>query len=117
TPEGSFFAWLPVPSNYTSEEFADLLLERAHVVVAPGRGVGKYGDGYVRVGLLESADRLEEAAARIGRLGIFEGGIRLTNVIDLQSVSWRRQQENILSDINWCVEKGEHWAILGLNGS
>lgn len=71
TPEGSFFAWLPVPSNYTSEEFADLLLERAHVVVAPGRGFGKYGDGYVRVGLLESADRLEEAAARIGRLGIF----------------------------------------------
>lgn len=41
----------------------------------------------------------------------------MTNVIDLQSVSWRRQQENILSDINWCVEKGEHWAILGLNGS
>src|SRR5699024_10969003 len=71
TPEGSFFAWLPVPSNYTSEEFADLLLEKAHVVVAPGRGFGKYGDGYVRVGLLESADRLEEAAARIGRLGIF----------------------------------------------
>ncbi|WP_010531968.1 pyridoxal phosphate-dependent aminotransferase [Lentibacillus jeotgali] len=74
TPEGSFFAWLPVPSNYTSEEFSNLLLENAHVVVAPGRGFGKYGDGYVRVGLLESAERLEEAAARIGRLGIFRKG-------------------------------------------
>lgn len=71
TPQGSFFAWLPVPSNYTSEEFADLLLKKAHVVVAPGKGFGDYGEGYVRVGLLESADRLEEAADRIARLGIF----------------------------------------------
>ncbi|TFJ94328.1 pyridoxal phosphate-dependent aminotransferase [Lentibacillus salicampi] len=71
-PEGTFFAWLPVPSDYTSEEFADLLLEKAHVVVAPGRGFGDYGEGYVRVGLLASAERLEEAAARIGRLEIFK---------------------------------------------
>ncbi|MFD1362468.1 ABC transporter ATP-binding protein [Lentibacillus salinarum] len=41
----------------------------------------------------------------------------MTNVIDLQDVSWRRAQETILSEINWHVEKGEHWAILGLNGS
>ncbi|SFB11086.1 iron complex transport system ATP-binding protein [Lentibacillus halodurans] len=41
----------------------------------------------------------------------------MTSVIDLQNVSWKRQHENILSDINWRVEKGEHWAVLGLNGS
>ncbi|SFE43934.1 iron complex transport system ATP-binding protein [Lentibacillus persicus] len=41
----------------------------------------------------------------------------MTSVIDLQEVSWRRQQKTILSDINWHVEKGEHWAVLGLNGS
>jgi len=41
----------------------------------------------------------------------------LTNVIHLQDVSWKRQQKHILSDINWHVEKGEHWAVLGLNGS
>ncbi|WP_373288531.1 ABC transporter ATP-binding protein [Lentibacillus kapialis] len=39
------------------------------------------------------------------------------SIIDLQDVSWRRQNETILSDINWCVKKGEHWAVLGLNGS
>ena len=38
SPKGSFFAWLPVPEGYTSESFADLLLEKAHVVVAPGIG-------------------------------------------------------------------------------
>ncbi|WP_339163973.1 pyridoxal phosphate-dependent aminotransferase [Siminovitchia sp. FSL H7-0308] len=70
-PKGSFFAWLKVPSGYTSESFADLLLEKAHVAVAPGIGFGQYGEGYVRVGLLTSEERLQEAAARIRKLGIF----------------------------------------------
>jgi L-glutamine---4-(methylsulfanyl)-2-oxobutanoate aminotransferase len=70
-PRGTFFAWLPVPEGYTSEEFADLLLEKAHVVVAPGNGFGEAGEGFVRAGLLADEDRLAEAAARIGKLGIF----------------------------------------------
>jgi aminotransferase len=70
-PAGSFFAWLPVPEGYSSEQFADLLLEEAHVVVAPGIGFGEYGEGYVRVGLLTDEDRLREAVARIERLNLF----------------------------------------------
>lgn len=70
-PKGSFFSWLKVPDGYTSEEFTDLLLEKAHVAVAPGIGFGEYGEGYVRVGLLTEEDRLKEAADRIGKLGIF----------------------------------------------
>ncbi|MCD8509889.1 MAG: pyridoxal phosphate-dependent aminotransferase [Bacillus sp. (in: Bacteria)] len=68
--KGSFFVWAPVPKGYTSEEFADLLLEKAHVVVAPGNGFGDCGEGYLRVGLLDSEERLQEAVERIGRLGI-----------------------------------------------
>lgn len=70
-PQGSFFAWLKVPEGWTSERFADVLLEKAHVVVAPGIGFGEYGEGYVRAGLLASEERLKEAAARIGKLNIF----------------------------------------------
>ncbi|WP_226683332.1 pyridoxal phosphate-dependent aminotransferase [Sutcliffiella horikoshii] len=70
-PNGSFFAWLKVPEDYTSEEFADKLLEEAHVVVAPGIGFGSYGEGYVRVGLLTSTERLQEAVQRIRELKIF----------------------------------------------
>lgn len=70
-PAGSFFAWLPVPDGYTSEQFADLLLERAHVLVAPGTGFGKHGEGYVRVSLLADEARLREAVRRIGALPIF----------------------------------------------
>src|SRR5690625_1387900 len=38
-------------------------------------------------------------------------------VIEFQGVSWRRQKREILTDINWQVKKGEHWAVFGLNGS
>ena len=51
-PKASFFAWLKVPEGFTSEGFADYLLQHAHVAVAPGNGFGSYGEGYVRVGLL-----------------------------------------------------------------
>lgn len=71
SPAGSFFVWHPVPKGYTSVEFSDLLLEKAGVVVAPGEGFGAYGQGYVRVGLLTSEQRLREAAERIGELGLF----------------------------------------------
>ncbi|WP_099354113.1 pyridoxal phosphate-dependent aminotransferase [Fredinandcohnia onubensis] len=71
-PAGSFFAWLPVPEGYTSVSFADLLLEKAHVAVAPGIGFGEYGDRYVRVGLLTDEDRLVEAANRIKELNLFK---------------------------------------------
>ncbi|MBJ6363585.1 pyridoxal phosphate-dependent aminotransferase [Paenibacillus sp. GCM10012307] len=70
-PGGSFFCWLPVPAGTTSSEFADLVLEQADVVVAPGIGFGTNGEGYVRLGLLTSEERLAEAVRRIGTLGVF----------------------------------------------
>lgn len=69
-PKGTFFAWFKVPAGYTSQQFADLLLEKAHVVVAAGNGFGEKGEGYVRMGLLDTEERLKEAAERIGKLGI-----------------------------------------------
>ncbi|MCH5462025.1 pyridoxal phosphate-dependent aminotransferase [Lactobacillus sp. LC28-10] len=68
---GAFYAWMPVPKGYTSEEFADLLLDKAAVAVAPGTGFGKSGEGFVRVGLLIDEPRFTEACERIGELGLF----------------------------------------------
>ncbi|MGD6817492.1 pyridoxal phosphate-dependent aminotransferase [Metabacillus sp. 113a] len=70
-PKGSFFAWLPVPERFTSQEFSDLLLEKAHVLTAPGSGFGQFGEGYLRAGLLTDEARIWEAAERIGKLDIF----------------------------------------------
>ncbi|MFF2017562.1 aminotransferase class I/II-fold pyridoxal phosphate-dependent enzyme [Paenibacillus sp. NPDC058177] len=75
-PKGSFFSWFKVPEGYTAESFAERLLEEAHVAVAPGAGFGKQGDLYVRVGLVNSEERLNEAIDRIAATGIFkESGI------------------------------------------
>jgi L-glutamine---4-(methylsulfanyl)-2-oxobutanoate aminotransferase len=71
-PKGSFFAWLKVPEHFTSVEFADFLLEKAHIAVAPGVGFGEHGEGFVRVGLLSSEERLQEAVSRIESLEIFK---------------------------------------------
>ncbi len=71
-PQGSFFTWLPVPTGYTSQSFADKLLDEANVAVAPGNGFGEYGEGYIRVGLLVDEQRLEEAVERIGKLEFFK---------------------------------------------
>ncbi|KKK38534.1 aminotransferase [Mesobacillus campisalis] len=70
-PDGSFFAWLPVPDGFTSEQFADYLLEKADVAVAAGNGFGEYGEGYVRVGLLVDEERIVEAVERISKLNLF----------------------------------------------
>ncbi len=70
--QGSFFSWLPVPKGHTSQSLSDLLLQEAKVVVAPGVGFGEHGEGYVRLGLLSTEARLEEAVQRIGKLRLFE---------------------------------------------
>lgn len=74
-PQGSFFAWLKVPRQFSSMEFADYLLKNAHIMVAPGIGFGRFGEGYVRVGLLASEERLAEAVRRIESLKIFQKNI------------------------------------------
>lgn len=75
SPAGSFFAWLKVPAGFTSEEFADLLLDKANVAVAAGNGFGEYGEGYVRIGLLVSEEKLQEAINRISILQEFKAEI------------------------------------------
>lgn len=71
-PKGSFFAWLPVPEGFKSEEFADYLLANADVAVAAGNGFGTNGEGYVRIGLLVDEERIIEAISRIEKLNIFK---------------------------------------------
>ncbi|BAC12376.1 transaminase [Oceanobacillus iheyensis HTE831] len=70
-PQGSFFAWLPVPNGFTSETFADYLLNEVDVAVAAGNGFGTFGEGYIRVGLLVDEQRIVEAIKRIEGLKLF----------------------------------------------
>jgi LL-diaminopimelate aminotransferase len=64
-PLGSCYVWAPVPDGETSASFANRLLDRAGVFVAPGNGYGERGEGYVRFSLTVPDDRLSEAMERI----------------------------------------------------
>jgi LL-diaminopimelate aminotransferase len=64
-PKATFYIWAPVPEGYTSQEFVTFLLEETGVVVTPGRGFGKYGEGYFRIALTVNEERLQEAMERI----------------------------------------------------
>ncbi|HUM07792.1 MAG TPA: LL-diaminopimelate aminotransferase [Acidocella sp.] len=68
SPNGSMFAWAPIPERYRhlgSLEFAKLLMAKARVAVAPGVGFGEYGDGHVRIALVENTHRLRQAIRNI----------------------------------------------------
>ncbi len=64
-PLGSVYVWLPTRDGMSSAAFADLLLDEAGVFVAPGSGYGAGGEGYVRISLTVSDDRLDEAMDRV----------------------------------------------------
>jgi len=67
-PPASMFAWAPIPERFRdigSMEFARLLVEEAGVAVAPGLGFGEYGEGYVRIGLVENEQRIRQAARNV----------------------------------------------------
>ncbi|MEE8414049.1 MAG: LL-diaminopimelate aminotransferase [Dehalococcoidales bacterium] len=51
TPKASLYVWAKIPDGYTSADFATDLLEQVGVVVTPGLGYGKNGEGYVRLSL------------------------------------------------------------------
>jgi LL-diaminopimelate aminotransferase len=66
-PLGSCYVWVPTPDGESSAAFADRLLDRTGVFVAPGSGYGQRGEGFVRFSLTVPDDRLVEAMDRIGR--------------------------------------------------
>jgi alanine-synthesizing transaminase len=68
SPPASMFAWAPIPEAYReagSMLFSKLLIEEAGVAVAPGVGFGEYGEGYVRIGLVENEHRIRQAARNV----------------------------------------------------
>ncbi|MCD6132953.1 MAG: LL-diaminopimelate aminotransferase [Deltaproteobacteria bacterium] len=62
-PEATFYFWIKVGKDSTS--FAKSLLERCGVVVTPGVGFGKEGEGYIRLSITQNKERLKEAMERI----------------------------------------------------
>ena len=68
SPKATFYLWLRVFKKNDSIKFAKLLLDKADIVVTPGVGFGKYGEGYIRFALTVSKERMKEAIDRLKKL-------------------------------------------------
>jgi alanine-synthesizing transaminase len=84
-PAASMFAWAPIPDPFKplgSVEFSTLLVEKAGVAVSPGAGFGEYGEGHVRIALVENEQRIRQAARNIRRF-LETGPEMLHNVVPM----------------------------------
>ena len=70
-PQASMFAWAPIPKKYQNKgslKFARDLMTKANVAVSPGIAFGEYGEGFVRIGLVENEQRIRQAAKNVKNL-------------------------------------------------
>jgi alanine-synthesizing transaminase len=85
-PPATMFAWAPVPEPFKhlgSVEFAKLLVEKASIAVSPGLGFGEYGEGYIRIALVENEHRIRQAARNLKKF-LAQAPETLHNVIPIQ---------------------------------
>jgi alanine-synthesizing transaminase len=67
-PKGTMFVWAEIPEEFKSMgslEFSKKLIEEAKVAVSPGIGFGNYGEGFVRLALVENEMRIMQAVRGI----------------------------------------------------
>ena len=67
-PKASMFIWAKLPEcvgDMGSLEFSKRLLKEAKIAVSPGVGFGEYGEGYVRIALIENEKRIRQAARNL----------------------------------------------------
>ncbi|MBU0482081.1 MAG: LL-diaminopimelate aminotransferase [Proteobacteria bacterium] len=68
-PKATFYVWVETPKGYDSAGTVAHLLENAGIVTTPGNGFGGPGEGYFRIALTVSKERLQEAIDRIREIG------------------------------------------------
>ncbi len=68
TPNSTMYLWAKLPERYAhdSVHFCLELIKATGVALAPGKGFGKHGEGYVRFALVYPPEVLREAAVKIG---------------------------------------------------
>ena len=67
----TMYLWAPLPEKFKAMDslgFTAFLLDKAQVVVSPGAAFGPYGEGFVRIALVENEQRLRQAARNIAKI-------------------------------------------------
>ena len=99
-PRASMFAWAPIPEPFSSlgtPEFTKLLVEKAEAAVSPGIGFGEYGEGYVRIALVENEQRIRQGARNIRRF-LESAPEKLHNVVPPRHAALTPPTRRVASD-------------------
>lgn len=71
-PQATFYLWLPIPQRYKdSKSFTDDVLKKSGVVFVPGSAFGKYGEGYFRISIVTTEEKLYEVIERLKEDGFY----------------------------------------------
>ena len=72
-PEGTFYVFVNIKeTGMSSDEIWEAMLDEAHVLVLPGSGFGKAGEGFIRIAATVGIDTLKEAFDRIEKMPQFQ---------------------------------------------
>ncbi|SCZ80309.1 pyridoxal phosphate-dependent aminotransferase [Acidaminobacter hydrogenoformans] len=72
-PRGSLYLFVNIKATgLSSAEVAKRVLEEAHVLVLPGNAFGACGEGYVRMAMTVSVEKMAEAFDRIEKMTLFQ---------------------------------------------
>lgn len=69
-PKSSFYVWIKIPEGMKSADVTARLIKEAAVVTTPGNGFGSWGEGYIRMTVTTSKERLAEAVDRIAKVSL-----------------------------------------------
>lgn len=67
-PKATMYVWVSVPGGESSQAFSTRALEQEGVIVMPGGALGAGGEGFFRIALTVTEERMLEATQRLGRL-------------------------------------------------
>jgi LL-diaminopimelate aminotransferase len=76
TPRAGLYLWARIPEGYTSADYAAQILDATGVVVTPGTGYGKYGEGYIRLSVTAADADIDEGLSRLSAWSRVHGGKR-----------------------------------------
>ncbi len=73
-PGGSIYLWVNISeTGLSSAEVSERIFDEAHVLTLPGNAFGDCGEGYLRLAMTVSRERIDEAFDRIARMPLFGG--------------------------------------------
>lgn len=68
TPKAAMYLWVPLPEGIKSQEFARKAMMETGTITLPGAGFGPAGEGFFRVALTTSPERISEGVTRLSRV-------------------------------------------------